>query len=89
MPVKSNRRRDTEYAGFGRGLAAVVRAEPPRPNVMSFGEQVVEALGEFVDAKLDYARARRAVGGEFANGDDVDKTATRLQELLDKVRFAL
>lgn len=60
-----------------------------RPNVMSFGEQVVEALGEYVDAKDDYARARRSVGGEFANPDHVDKAATRLQELLDKVKFAL
>lgn len=71
----------------------VVRTTPAplgeRPNQMSFGEQVVEALGEYVDAKDDYARARRGVGGEFANPDHVDKAATRLQGLLDKVKFAL
>lgn len=74
-----------------RATAAQVLTGPDgeRPNSMSFGEQVVEALGEYVDAKLDYAESRRGPAAEYANPDHVDKAATRLQGLLDKVKFAL
>lgn len=75
------------FDGRSRSLRNSASAE--RPNAMSFGEQVVEALGEYVDAKLDYAETRRGPAAEYANPDPVDKAATRLQGLLDKVRFAL
>lgn len=52
---------------------------------MSLGEQVVEAVGAYIEAKIDYARARRSVGGEYANARDVERTATELQELIDRV----
>lgn len=84
---------DTSQRTLDRMAAAharlVEKESVERPNQMSFGEQVVEALGEYVDAKLDYAEARRGPAAEYANGDPVDRTATRLQELLDRVRFAL
>lgn len=97
MPVKTEdvtRRmprlsREAIMRGLDTSQHTLDRMEAERPNQMSFGEQVVEALGEYVDAKDDYARARRSVGGEFANPDHVDKAATRLQSLLDKVKFAL
>lgn len=56
-----------------------------QPAEMTFGEQVVEALGEYVDAKLDYAEARRGPAAEYANPDPVDKAAQRLQAVLNKV----
>lgn len=57
---------------------------PTERNVMSFGEQFVELLGEFVDAREQYAHSRRGVGGEYANSDDVNKAADALQKLLDR-----
>ena len=67
-----------------------LRPEPvERPNQMSFGEQVVEAIGEHIDARISYAETRRGPNAEYANSDEVNKTAERLQALLDKVRFAL
>lgn len=62
---------------------------PERPNQMSFGEQVVEAMGEYIEAKIDYAEARRGVNAAYASHDTVTKSGERLQALLDKVRFAL
>lgn len=64
-------------------------AMPERPNQMSFGEQVVEAIGEHIDARISYAHSRLSSGAEWANADEVEKTGARLQTLLDKVRFAL
>lgn len=61
----------------------LARQEVPR---MSFGEAVVEALGEFVDAKLDYDRTRQGPSAEYANSDPVSKAAERLQQLLDASR---
>lgn len=55
-----------------------------RPNAMSFGEQFVELLGEFVDAREQYAHSRRGVGGEYANADDMNKAGDALQKLLDR-----
>lgn len=57
---------------------------PERPNAMSFGEQFVELLGEFVDAREQYAHSRRQIGGEYANSDDMNKAGDALQALLDK-----
>lgn len=56
-----------------------------QPYQMTFGEQVVEALGEFVEAKIDYERSRQGPNAEYANPDNVNKTGERLQTLLDKV----
>lgn len=53
-------------------------------NAMTFGEQFVEALGEFVDAREQYAHTRRGIGGEYANSDDMNKAADRLQALIDR-----
>lgn len=53
-------------------------------NAMSYGEQVVEALGEFVDAKISYAQAYQSVGGEWTNPEPVNKAADRLTKLLDR-----
>lgn len=69
--------------------AAAVEAAAERPNQMSFGEQVVEAIGEHIDARISYAHSRLSSGAEWANPDEVTKSGERLQALLDKVRFAL
>lgn len=69
--------------------ASFAATTPERPNQMSFGEKVVEAIGEFVDAKINYAETRRGQNSEWANADEVTKTGEKLQTLLDKVRFAL
>lgn len=74
--------------GMDTSQRTLDRMEAERPNTMSFGEQVVEALGEYVDAKLDFAETRRGPAAEYANPDPVDKAATRLQGLLDKVKLA-
>lgn len=68
----------------GPGPDAQKEFEQTRPNVMTFGEQFVELLGEFVDAREQYAHARRHVGGEYANSDDMDKAGNALQAFLDK-----
>ncbi len=60
-----------------------------RPNQMSFGEQVVEALNEHIDARCSYNETRRGANAEYANPDEMNKTEARLQALLDKVRFTL
>lgn len=53
-------------------------------HLMSYGEEVVEALSEFIDAKISYANAYRSVGGEWANTDPVNKAADVLTKLLDR-----
>lgn len=55
---------------------------------MSFAEEVVEAIGELVEAKLDYAETRRGPGAEFANHDPVYRAEERLQGLLSRVKFS-
>lgn len=53
-------------------------------NAMSYGEQVVEALGEYMDAKINYAQAYQSVGAEWANPEPVSKAADVLTRLLDR-----
>ncbi len=52
---------------------------------MTFAEQVVEAIDELVEAKIDYAYTRRHIGGEFANADAVDRAQAKLTTLLGRV----
>lgn len=59
--------------------------ELPRPVQPTFAEQLAEAIGELVDAKVNYALARRDIGAEWANIQDVSKADARLTTLLGKV----
>lgn len=81
MSVTRSTRRLIEQAelanGRGREIAAPVQA--------SFAEQLAEAIGELVEAKIDYALARVAVGAEWASSELVNKADARLTTLLGRV----
>lgn len=66
-----------------------IAREAEQPAKMSFADEVVEAVGELVDAKIDYAETRRGPAAECANRDPVYKAEARLTALLAKVRFAI
>ena len=53
-------------------------------NTMSYGEQVVEALDEYVDAKIRYDFSRRVSGEDYANPKPVSKAREALTKLLDR-----
>lgn len=61
------------------------RAEQAPERVPTFAEQVVEAIDELVEAKIDYSNSRRSIGGEYANGDEVSKAQDKLVALLGRV----
>lgn len=82
----SSEMREAHGRDLARRADEVLTKQPERPNVMSFGEQVVEALDAFVEAKLDYDRSRHGSNAEYANPEHVSRTGNALQELLDKVR---
>lgn len=45
--------------------------------------QIVEAIALLVDAKIHYERARRSIGGEYANPDGVNAAEERLTAMLE------
>lgn len=57
----------------------------PAPVQPTFAEQLSEAIGELVEAKIDYALARVAVGAEWASSELVNKADARLTTLLGRV----
>lgn len=59
--------------------------DAPAPVQPTFAEQLAEAIGELVEAKIDYALARVAVGAEWASSELVNKADARLTTLLGRV----
>ncbi len=51
----------------------------------TFADQVDEAIDELIEAKFDYMLARRAIGGEYANPDQVDKARAKLISLFGRI----
>lgn len=51
----------------------------------TFAEQVVTAIDELVDAKIEYAHSRRGRGGDYASLDAVYQAQAVLTTLLGRV----
>jgi hypothetical protein len=47
--------------------------------------QIVEAVTLLMDEKIHFERARRQIGGEYANPDGVHAAEERLTEMLARV----
>lgn len=66
-------------------VRAPAAAPEPEPEV-SFAERLVDAISELIDAKLEYAEARRSQAAEYASSKQVHSAAVRIEELLHDVR---
>lgn len=46
---------------------------------------LMDALGDYIDARISYAETRRGPAAEYASTDEIDKSAKHLEKALDDV----
>lgn len=67
-----------------KGFDALTGPDGERPTAMSFGEQLTEAIGTFIDAKIDYDKDCTADGCLSAKFEPAERARAELQKLIER-----